>query len=151
MINVGFNLIIEIDIINLFKEMKKRNIKFYLVYLYIIIICLNWYRELKIVYDEDEFGYWNMLMLFYVIFYDDNKIFLLIWIEYDENFLIFYENYLVDVKEYGKNYGFLVKLNLLRNCYIVFCFLWISFKSFIVYNYGFENYFFFIIEVGKYY
>ncbi len=73
-------------------------------------------------------------------FHDDNKTFSSIWTEYDENFSIFYENYLADVKEYGKNHGFL-KPNPPRNCYTVSCLPWISFKSFTVHNHGLENYF----------
>lgn len=151
MTNVGFDLTIEIDITNLLKETKKRNIKFYPAYLYVITTCLNRYKELKIAYDEDELGYWNTLTPFYAIFHDDNKTFSSIWTEYDEDFSIFYENYLADVKEYGKNYGFLAKPNPPKNCYTVSCLPWISFKSFTVHNHGLENYFFPTVEAGKYY
>ena len=148
----SYSITVEVDITNFKNSLKKKNIKFFPAYLWLVTKILNKQIEFKVAMFEGQLGYWDTLTPLYPCFHEDDKTISLIWTEYNDDFQIFYKNYMENQNLYGKNHGILAQANLLppANAYTVSCIPWIEFKHFSLQSYGEKNYFFPTVEAGKF-
>lgn len=114
---------------------------------------LNEQKEFKIAEKDGQIGYYNTLIHLYATFHNDDKIFSLMWTEYNEDFKIFYSDYIDNQQKYGSNHGILTQQGKTppENTYTVFCIPWVNFKYFAVHTYENKPYYFPSVEAGKFY
>ena len=103
----GYSLTVDIDITHMREVLKKANLKFFPAYLWIVTKTLNMQQEFKIAEKDGMTGYYESLTPLYAAFHDDDKTFSLMWTEYNDDFMLFYDSYIEDQTKYGKNHGVL--------------------------------------------
>ncbi len=145
----GYTINVTVDVTNMKKALKERNMKFFPAYLYLVTRALNEQIEMKTAYVDKQIGYWNTLTPMYAAFHEDDKTISLMWTAYNDDFPKFYDSYLEDQRMYGHNHGALAK-PAPPSCYIVSCVPWVSFNSFSLHSYGNSKYFFPSVEAGKF-
>lgn len=97
-------------------------------------------------------GYYDQLTPMYATFHEDDKTFSLMWTEYNDDFCVFYQQYLNNQTQFGNNHGILAQPQIPPlNAYIVSCLPWISFEHFAVHSYENKPYYFPSVEAGKFY
>lgn len=148
----GYSLTVDIDITHMREVLKKANLKFFPAYLWIVTKTLNMQQEFKIAEKDGMTGYYESLTPLYAAFHDDDKTFSLMWTEYNDDFMLFYDSYIEDQTKYGKNHGVLAQNDRLPppNAYTVSCVPWVSFKHFAVHSYENKPYYFPSVEAGKF-
>lgn len=154
MLPTGFNLNAEIDVTAAYYALKKQNKKFFPAYLFLTTKLINKEPYFKIAYQNEQLGYYEVLNPSYACFHEDDQTMSNMWTVYDEDFNTFYNNYIEDQKQYGKNHGILAKPEMPpANSFMVGVIPWISFKSYspIPFGFGEITNFFPILEAGKFY
>ena len=148
----GYSLTVDIDITHMREVLKKANLKFFPAYLWIVTKTLNMQQEFKIAEKDGMTGYYESLTPLYAAFHDDDKTFSLMWTEYNDDFMLFYDSYIEDQTKYGKNHGVLAQNDRLPppNAYTVSCVPWVSYKHFAVHSYENKPYYFPSVEAGKF-
>lgn len=149
----AYSLTIEIDVTELLLTLKEKQRKFFPTYLCLVTTCLNKQTEFKVAYENEKLGYYDVLTPLYAAFHEDDKTFSLMWTEYDEDYDVFYGNYLDNQSKYGQNHGILAQAGMTPppNAYTVSTVPWISFKHFAVHNLDNKPYFFPSVEAGMIY
>ena len=152
LIKAKYNLNIDMDITDVLKRVKEKEIKFYPAMIYAVIRGVNENREFRISYDKDgNLGYWNICHPSYTIFHDDDKTFSDIWSEYDENFEKFYKNIVEDIEKYKDIKGVKTKLGRGDNFCPISCIPWLSFTGCANDTYSEAKMLFPVIAFGKYF
>ena len=82
------------------KVLKSRGISFYPAYLWLVTKVLNQQAEFRTARKDGKIGYYDSLTPLYAVFHDDDKTFSLMWTEYNDNFRIFYDNYIENNNKY---------------------------------------------------
>ena len=149
----GYSITVDLDVTHMRTVLKEAEIKFFPAYLWLVTKTLNCQQEFKIAEEEGQIGFYDTLTPLYASFHEDNKTFSLMWTEYDEDFLTFYNCYLSNQETYGKQHGVLAQSGQLPppNAYTASCVPWISFRHFAVHNYENKPYYFPSVEAGKFY
>ena len=132
--------------------MESAELKFFPAYLWLVTKTLNLQQEFRIAEKDGQIGYYDYLTPLYASFHEDDKTFSLMWTEYDDDFRTFYDAYLNNQQQYGRNHGVLAQTGVLPppNAYTVSCVPWISFQHFSVHSYENKPYFFPSVEAGKF-
>lgn len=148
----SYSITVELDITNFKKSLKQQSIKFFPAYLWLVTKTLNQQVEFKVAMVDETIGYWDRLTPLYACFHEDDKTISLMWTEYDDDFKVFYKNYLENQRLYGNNHGVLSQPHLLPpdNAYTVSCIPWIEFKHFSLHSYSNKPYYFPTVEAGKF-
>lgn len=149
----GYSLTVNVDVTKMRDELKKRGIKFFPAYLWLVTRNLNKQIEFKVAEVEGKLGYYDSLTPLYANFHDDDKTFSLMWTHYSEDFDTFYKSYLDNQRQYGDNHGVLAQIQTPPppNAYTVSCVPWVSFESFAVHSYENKPYYFPSVEAGKFF
>ena len=72
-LKVRYNLNIQVDITELLAQVKEQKLKFYPVFIYIIMRAVNQNREMRMQTDkEGRLGYWDECHPSYTIFHEDD-------------------------------------------------------------------------------
>lgn len=144
---------VDVDVTELCTKLKAAGRKFFPTYLWLVTKCLNKQMEFKVGYEDDKLGYYDVLTPLYASFHEDDKTFSLMWTKYDEDYAVFYENYLENRRLYGNEHGVLAQTGMCPppNAYMVSTVPWISFKHFAVHTHDAKPYFFPLVEAGKMY
>lgn len=151
-IKCKYTLNANIDITDLVSESKKRQLKFFPVFLYAIMRSVNQNKEFRMSYDENnQLGYWNYVLPSYAIFHEDDKTFSDIWSEYHKDFGNFYQTVSDDMEKYKDVKGVKARLDRPANFCAVSALPWLSFSSFSQDTYESSNFLFPLIRFGKYY
>ncbi|MGN0674777.1 MAG: CatA-like O-acetyltransferase, partial [Oscillospiraceae bacterium] len=146
----GYSLTVNLDVSALKAVTEKRNIKFFPSYLWLVTKNLNKQIEFKVAEQDGTLGYFDVLTPLYASFHDDDKTFSLMWTEYDDDFNVFYRNYLENQRRFSENHGILCQqLTPPPNAYTVSCLPWVSFTHFAVHSYENKPYYFPSVEAGK--
>ena len=83
LVRTGYTLTTEVDITCLLEEVRRRELRFYPVMLYVISTAVNRQRELRMARDrEGHLGYWDVCHPSYTIFHEDDHTFSDIWTAY---------------------------------------------------------------------
>ena len=163
MAKVRYSITVDIDITELYGEIKKKSLKFYPTYLYAATKIVNEMPALRTttrnpqavtdtpVTEKAPVGQWNYMTPSYAIFHDDDKTFSCMYTEYEEKFADFYTNYEKDNAEYGNVHGLLSKGVPPENSLMVSCLPWISFNNYSPTVFAGEDFYLPILESGKFY
>lgn len=148
----GYSLTVQMDITKMKAALDRANLKFFPAYLWLVTKTLNQQQEFRIAEKGGQIGYYDHLTPLYASFHEDTKTFSLMWTAYDEDFQSFYNAYLQNQEQYGKNHGVLAQPDLLPppNAYTVSCVPWIPFQHFAVHSYENNPYYFPSVEAGKF-
>lgn len=151
-VKCGFSVTKNIDITELLKRTKERQISFYPTLLYMSCRAVNNQLELRTsLNDLGQPGYWDFLNPSYTIFHKDTNTFSELWTKYSKDFSVFYKNYETDMKNYGDSHEFSPKKDIPKNCLPISSLPWTNFSGFNINM--FENLAFLlpIITFGKYF
>lgn len=151
-IPTGYSISVDIDITNTYNLVKRINKKFFPTYLYLASRLISEQQEFRISQIDDQLGYYEVLHPSYACFHEDDKTMSNIWTEYDPDYEQFYENYLNDQKQYASNHGILAKPDMPpKNSYMIGMLTWIQFTSYSPTPYANTDYYFPIIQAGKFF
>ena len=147
-----YSITVNLNINNFKRTVKEKNIKFYASVIYLISKSVNKYKEFKMsLNDNKELGYYDVVYPSYTIFHHDTKTFSCLYTEYNENFDLFYKNYISDIEKYANNKSFLAKPCSIKNIFNISS---IPLSSFTSFNLNLPNSFEYlapIFTIGKYY
>lgn len=148
----GYSMTVKLDITHMKTCLEAAGMKFFPAYLWLVTKVLNEQMEFRIAQKDDQVGYYDGLTPLYAHFHEEEKTFSLMWTEFDEDFSVFYQNYLDNQNAYGQNKGVLSQVGQLPppNAYTVSCVPWIPFEHFAVHSYESKPYYFPSIEAGKF-
>lgn len=147
-----YSLTVEVDITQLRQRLWEREIRFYPAYLWLVTHALNEQKEFRTAVQGETVGWYNTLTPLYAVFHEDTKTFSLMWTEYEDEFEVFYHDFLRDEAVYGGNHGLLAKQEPPPpNAYTVSCVPWVAFRHYAAHSYGMAKpYYFPSMEVEKY-
>ena len=147
-----YSITVQLNISNFYKSVKEKNIKFYITLIYLISKIVNHHKEFRMsLNDNKELGYYDIMHPSYTIFHKDTNTFSCIYTEYNEDFNLFYKNYVSDIKIYGDNKSFLAKPCCIKNIFNISS---IPLSTFTSFNLNLQNGFDYlspIFTIGKYY
>ena len=148
----GYSMTVKLDITHMKACLEAAGMKFFPAYLWLVTKVLNEQMEFRIAEKDGQVGYYDCLTPLYAHFHEEEKSFSLMWTEFDEEFSVFYQNYLDNQNAYGQNKGVLSQVGQLppSNAYTVSCVPWIPFEHFAVHSYESKPYYFPSIEAGKF-
>jgi len=149
----GYSMTVNMDVSNLRETLKKANLKFFPAYLWLVTRNLNRQIEFKIAEKDGVLGYYDTLTPLYANFHEDDHTFSLMWTDYTDNFLQFYQAYLENNNNFGHIHGILSQPQTPppENAYTISCVPWISFTHFAVHSYENKAYYFPSVEAGKFF
>lgn len=148
---VTFSINVTLDVTVLRETLKKKKLKFFPAYLYIITRAIGKQREFRMAIQDGVLGYWGNLTPFYPMFHEDDKTITFNWTEYVEDFKVFYKNYTKDMEQYGNSCGIISsKGTPPANSYIIACVPWFTFNSLSMHLQDAENYYAPIFESGAF-
>ena len=147
----GYSLTVDVDVTHMKKVLENANKKFFPAYLWLVTKLLNQQIEFRVAEKDGAVGYYDCLTPLYAAFHEDDKTFSLMWTEYDDDFNVFYQDYLNGQQQYGNVHGVLSRTECLPppNAYTVSCVPWIRFRHFAVHSYENKPYYFPSVEAGK--
>ena len=144
-----YTVTVMMDITRLRIALKEKGYKFFPAYLYLVTKAIEQQQELRMAVRDGVLGYWESLTPAYPQFHEDDKTTSLLWTEYDDCFLSFYEAYMQDTQAHGGDHGILTTKGVpLPNAYIISCIPWFTFQSFSLHNHGMKDYFVPSFEAG---
>lgn len=147
----GYSITADIDVTNLLKAARDKNVKFFPAYLWLVTKNLNKQIEFKCAVKDGVLGYYDTLTPLYANFHDETKTFSLMWAEYSDSFDEFYSCYINNQEEYGDRQGILGLPGVPpENAYTVSAIPWVNFSHFAVHSYENKPYYFPSVEAGKY-
>ena len=148
----GYSLTVKLDITNMKTALDQTGLRFFPAYLWLVTKNLNRQQEFRIATKDGIVGYYDFLTPLYASFHDDDHTFSLMWTTFNEDFHEFYNGYLRNQEQFGKNHGILAQTGMLppSNAYTVSCVPWISFQHFAVHSYDNKPYYFPSVEAGKF-
>ena len=132
----GYSLTAEVDVTRLRAALKRRELRFYPAYLWLVTHSLNAQEAFRLAEKEGVLGVYDTLTPLYAVFHRDDKTFSMQWTAFDEDFAAFYRGWIRDQERYGENHGFLARRDALppENAYTVSCMPWVSFRHFAVHS-----------------
>lgn len=152
MLPTGYNLSVEVDITNTYNLIKKDNKKFFPTYLYLASKSISEQQEFRIAISDNQLGYYDVLHPSYACFHEDDKTMSNMWTEYKPDFEQFYNNYLDDQKQYASNHGILAKPDMPpKNNFMIGMLPWIQFTSYSPIPYTNSEYYFPVLQAGKFF
>ncbi|AAK76806.1 chloramphenicol O-acetyltransferase type A [Clostridium acetobutylicum] len=146
-----YSINITLDVTILRATLKNKGLKFFPAYVYLVTRAIGRHQEFLMAIQNDMLGYWDCRTPFYPIFHEDDKTITFLWTEYNEDFEVFYKNYISDIREYGNNHGIMLSKDAPpSNNYIISCIPWFSFNSLSMQLQNAKNYYAPIFEAGRF-
>lgn len=147
----GYSLTVELNVTRLRAALRRRGLRFYPAYLWLVTRALNEQDAFKMAEVDGRLGFWSALTPLYAILHEDNHIFSLLWTVYDEDFDRFYDACMADRARCGGCHGLLGRRELPPpNAYTVSCAPWAPFTHFAVHSYENKPYYFPSVEAGRF-
>jgi chloramphenicol O-acetyltransferase len=152
MLPTGYSISVEVDITNTYHIIKKQGKKFFPAYIYLASKLIAEQQEFRIASLDGQLGYYEVLHPSYACFHQDDKTMSNMWTEYFPNFEIFYHNYMEDQEQYADHHGILAKPDMPpHNSYMIGMLPWIEFTSYAPIPYVNAEYYFPIIQAGRFF
>lgn len=146
----GYSTTVRLDVTDLWNITHQNKIKFFPAYLWLVTKNLNRQTEFKVAEKDGVLGYYDQLTPLYASFHNADHTFSLMWTPFDEEFSVFYHQYLENQRLYGDHHGVLAQPQMPpENAYTVSCLPWINFEHFAVHSYDNKPYYFPSVEAGK--
>lgn len=101
--------------------------------------------------EDGELGYYDKINPIFTVFEEAQEQFYQVWTKYDDDFEVFYQNYLLDMKNYQQQEIKSSKLLLEKNVFNVSCVPWASFTGFNLNLAKGYDYYLPIFTIGKYF
>lgn len=143
-----FSITTDIDITNLINQ----KLKLYPTMIYLLTSIVNRTVEFRMSIDDNgNVGYFDEMNPSYTIFHKDSSTFSSLWTHYDNDYKLFLDNYLVDIKSFGNTKKIFPKPNEPSNTFPISMIPWTQFTSF---NLNLEKgykYLLPIFTMGKFY
>ncbi len=147
-----YSMTVDIDITNILSKLKNKKLKLYPFMIYGISNIVNRHQEFRMAIDDkNNIGYYDVMNPSYTIFHKDTETFSTIWTEYDNDFQIFYNNYVEDMNQFGNVKGMISKPFKEENTFTISSIPWTTFKGFNLNLQKGYNYLLPIFTMGKYY
>ena len=147
----GYSLTAEVDVTNLLRVTKERQLKFFPAYLWLVTRNLIRQSEFTCAVKDGVLGYYDTLTPLYATWHEDTHTFSFLWTECSPHFHTFYRAYLENQKKYGSTPSLLARPEPPpENAYTVSALPWVNFKHFAVHSYENKPYYFPSVEAGKY-
>ncbi|WP_196598981.1 CatA-like O-acetyltransferase [Pectinatus frisingensis] len=144
-----YSVNVTLDVTNLRTTLKKKKLKFFPAYLYLITKVLAGQKEFLMTIQNDTLGYFNVRTPFYPVLHEDDKTITFLWTEYDDSFKVFYKNYISDIKKYGNKHGIMSSKGAPpSDSYIIACTPRFSFNGLTMHLQNAKNYYAPIFEAG---
>lgn len=151
-IKCKYNINANVDISQLIQQVKEKELKFFPVFLYIIMRSVNQNKEFRMSFDPDgKLGYWNYVLPSYTIFHEEDKTFSDIWSDYHEDFSTFYTTICNDMETYANVKAIKARLDRPANYCPVSALPWLSFTGFNQDTYSESTMLFPLIRFGKFF
>ncbi|MBR0423382.1 MAG: type A chloramphenicol O-acetyltransferase [Clostridia bacterium] len=131
-----FGMTANIDITNLLHVIKSNKLRCYPTFTYLVSKVLNSHECFKVDEYNGELIVWDKLHVRYPMFNEDTKTITSIWLEYDDDFNVFYKNALKDIEKYSGIQSMYAKENFPPNFYDITSIPWVSFTDFQIDMYG---------------
>ena len=148
----SYSMTLNLDLTELLKEIKKRDIKLYPTMIYLLSMVVNRHEEFRTTIDKEAgVGIFDFLHPSYTIFQNLTETFTNVWTEYTPSFSEFYRQYESDVKDYGLIKGFMGKPDTPPNVFTISSIPWISFTGFNLNLPKSTDYLLPIFTTGKYF
>lgn len=148
----SYSMTLNLDLTELLKEIKKRDIKLYPTMIYLLSTVVNRHEEFRMAIDKDaRVGVFDFLHPSYTIFQNPTETFTNVWTEYTQSFLEFYRQYESDVRDYGLIKGFMGKPDTPPNVFTISSIPWVSFTGFNLNLPKSADYLLPIFTTGKYF
>lgn len=149
----GYSLTTNIDITELRQTVKEAGLKFFPVYLWLVTKNLNRQTEFKVAEKDGVLGFYDKLTPLYASFHEDDHTFSLMWTEYSDSFLQFYQSYCENQGRFGSVHGVLSQPQTPppANSYTISCIPWVDFTHFAVHSYENKPYYFPSVEAGGFF
>lgn len=130
LVHTNYTLTANLTITGLFREIKRRGLRFYPVFLYVTAAAVNRQKEMRMARDkEGRLGYWDECHPSYTIFHEDDHTFSDIWTEYSPDFSVFYRRCVEDMETWKDVKGVKTKPGRPDNFTPISCLPWLSFTS----------------------
>lgn len=150
-IKTRYTLTDEIDVTQLLKQVNRRGLKFYPVFVHILMQAVNEQPEFRMALDgEKNPGYFDVCHPSYTVFHEDSHTFSDIWTYYDENFERFYAQMTKDIQDYGHIHEIKAKPGQPANFTSISCIPWLNYKAYAIDTYAESDMLFPIILFGRY-
>lgn len=151
MLPTGYSISVEVDITNTYQRIKKQNRKFFPAYIYLASKLITEQQEFRIAKLDGQLGYYEVLHPSHACFHQDDKTMSNMWTEYSPDFEEFYHKYMEDQEKYADNHGILAKPEMPpHNSYMIGMLPWIEFTSYAPIPYANTEYYFPIIQAGRF-
>lgn len=128
----------QIDITELLNVIKKKKLRCYPTFTYLISKVLNNYDEFKISKYNGDLGIWDEINVRYPMFNAESKTITSIWLKYSNDFEEFY-NAIKDIEKYSGILNMYAKENFPPNFYDITSIPWVSFTDFQLDMYGVDG------------
>ncbi|MGN1014411.1 MAG: CatA-like O-acetyltransferase [Butyricicoccus sp.] len=129
-VRTRYNLNAEVDITETWNKRKTLGLKFYPVFLWMVMNTVNRWKEMRMTTDADGApGYWTYCSPVYPVFHEDDHTFSDLWTEWKPDFAAFYRDVVHDMQTYGDVHGVKGKDNQPINFTPVSMAPWISFTG----------------------
>nr|WP_145158744.1 type A chloramphenicol O-acetyltransferase [Paenibacillus terrae] len=125
-----FSMTANIEITLLLGELKKRGMKLYPAFLYMLSRIVNAHVEFRMDIREEQVGFWEQMSPCYTIFHPENHSFSAIWTDYSSSYRSFMELYREDQLRYGQDMGLFTKKDMPPHTFSVSMIPWVSFTGF---------------------
>ncbi len=125
-----YNLNAEIDITETDRLRREKGLKFYPVFLWMVMHTVNRWKEMRMTTDDaGQPGYWEFCSPVYPVFHEDDHTFSDLWTAWTPKFADFYEAVTADMQRYGDVHGIKGKKNAPPNFTPVSMAPWLSFTG----------------------
>lgn len=146
---VTYTINVTMDVTILRNTLKSKDIKFFPAYLYLVTRAIGKQQEFRLAFKDGILGYWDTLTPLYPVFHEDDKTISFLWTEYDDEFEIFYKNYITDITLHKNSHGIMSSKGAPpSNNYIIACVPWFTFNSLCMHLQDTEKYYAPMFETG---
>ena len=127
----GDSVTVPLDVTALWDQCREKDLKFYPAFIWCVSHTILAHPAFRMGVDaQGNPGTHDVLHPNYTVFHEDDHTFSDLWTEHDEDFSLFYENFLADLAQYGGNHGMKAKPNQPANFYCISCVPWLDFTGY---------------------
>lgn len=127
----GYSVTVPLDVTALWEQCREKGLKFYPSFIWCVSHTILAHPAFRMGVDgEGNPGTHDVLHPNYTVFHEDDHTFSDLWTAHNEDFSLFYENFLADLAQYGGNHGMKAKPNQPANFYCISCVPWLDFTGY---------------------
>ena len=139
-----------VDLTRLLPAVKKRGVRFYPAFIYVVAKVVNSRREWKLSFDEEgNVGYFDRVNPSYILFHKEDETFTRLVTPFSEDFFDCTGRITADLERYDGYRGFSVP-DVPRNVFDLSCLPWLSYQSFDMHVFDSGAYLAPVVTWGKY-